>query len=706
MNQAFIHKGTVTLQKIPEPTIQEGFVKIEVAYSCVSTGTEMISIKRSRNSIIKRVIDDPRKMLEIVDVVKNRGLRSAKTKIYSATAGLNSIGYSVAGRIIELGKGVDDFKVGDLVSAGGSGFAVHAEVVVVPKNLVVKLPVGLDLKYASTGTIGAIALHGVRRADLRIGEYGVIYGVGLLGLLALQILKASGVRTACIDINNKRLELGKELGADLVVNPLEEDPVLSIKNWTSGFGTDAVIFMASTDKDEPLSQSFRMCRRKGKVVLVGVSGMNINRSDIYKEEIDFLISSSYGPGRYDNNYELNGNDYPYAYVRWTEKRNMSEYLNLINGKKLNLDKLSPKIYAIEDIAQAYNLIENYPDDHILTILDYKDLDEKFKQNSYGIKSRIIFSEKKICIGLIGAGNFALNTLLPIIIENKDKFYLKTIVDSAGDKAVNASKLFHAEKASSNPDDILNDPDINLVVICTRHNSHTEFVIKGLEQNKHVYVEKPLATTLNELDLIEKFYKENNIITLPILIVGFNRRFSVFAKEIKYALEKRSSPVLLRYRMNAGYVPYDSWIHQDGGRIVGEACHIIDLIQYLTEAEVVDYAVSSINPNMGKFKSSDNRSIMLALTDGSVASIDYFSCGSNKLSKEYLEVYFDNKSIIMDDYKRLIGYDIKMRALQSSIQEKGHKEEWLNIYESIKKGVWPIALENMLLTTKVSILASM
>lgn len=703
MKQLFINKGKASIHNIPQPTVKKGFVKIKVVYSAISAGTEITSVKGSDKNIIQRAIEDPSKVLRVLDIVKSQGLKNATSKVSSATEKLNNSGYSVSGEVIDVGEGVDDFKVGDLVSAGGSGFAVHAAIVVVPKNLVVKVPFGLDLKLASSGTIGSIALHGVRRADLRIGEYAVVFGVGLIGLLALQMLKVSGVKTACVDINAKRLDLAKELGADLIINPLEEDPVLAIKSWTSDYGADAVLFTAATNSDNPLSQSFKMCRRKGRVVLVGVSGMNINRGDIYKDEIDLMISSSYGPGRYDNSYELDGNDYPYAYVRWTENRNIAEYLNLVKGGKINLDKLNPIKYFIDDASKAYHNIENYPENHILTFLEYGESAISPDEKPIIINSAVKHKRDKVIIGLIGAGNFASSTLLPIIFENSDKFYLKTVVNSTGDKAVNVSKQFKAEIASSNPDDIFNDPDIDLVMICTRHNNHTGLVLKSLQSNKHVYVEKPLAITMDEIQNIENYYKLSEYKETPILMVGFNRRFSLYAEEIKNKIDNRTSPVIMNYRMNAGFVPYDSWVHNDGGRIIGEGCHIIDLMTYLTGSEVIEYATSSINPQRGKFKATDNRSITLSFSDGSIAIINYFSCGSKQLSKEYLEVHFDNKSIIMNDYKSLKGFGIKVKSLECSTSRKGHKEEWLALHEGIKNGEWPIPLESMLQTSRLSIL---
>ncbi len=706
MKQVFNSSKGIVVKNVPEPSIKKGFVKIKVAYSCISAGTELSSVKEADKNILSKIIEDPGKIAKVWDIVKTQGVEKAKNKVDSTLEKLSPLGYSVSGEVIEVGQEVDNIKVGDCVAAGGGGFAVHAEFVVVPKNLVVKIPKGVDLLSAATGTIGSIAMQGIRRAELALGEYGVVLGSGLIGLLTAQILKASGVKVACVDINDFRLQLAKELGADLIINSMDENPVNGIQNWTSGHGADAVIFTAATNQDEPLSQAFNMCRKKGRVVLVGVSGMDIKREDIYTKELDFKISTSYGPGRYDENYEIKGNDYPYAYVRWTENRNIASFLELIKEGKVNLDKISPKTYHIEEAGQAYEKLKNEPYSHILTILDYtKQQEIDTDKNAVIVNTHTKINKDKICIGFIGAGNFATGVLLPIIKHNNDKFYLKTIVNSSGDKAYNAANLFKAKMASTDTNVIFEDPEIDLVVICTRHNSHAELVLEALKKGKHVYVEKPLATTLEELEMIQNFYHEETSQLKPVLMVGFNRRFSIYAQELKKALNQRNSPVLLRYRMNAGFVPADNWVHDDGGRIVGEACHIIDLMQYLTNSKIASYAVQHFKPQSGMYLAEDNRSISLSFEDGSIAIIDYFSCGNKNLPKEYLEVHFEGKSIVMDDYKSLTGYGVKIKSHKSVSSEKGHKEEWLALYDSLKKGENPIPLNCLFETTKISILAS-
>lgn len=705
MKQVFASPKGIQVRETPEPSVSKGQVKIKVLYSCISAGTEMANIKGASRGLVERIKGSSEPIKQALDIVKEQGIQGLRSKIEYSMEQLSSSGYSVSGRVVEVGAGVSDFKPGDLVSAGGAGIAVHAEYVVVPKNLVVYVPEGLNPAYASIGTVGSIAMHGVRRAGLTLSEYGVVVGCGLMGLLAIQMMKAAGVKVACTDVNPSRLALAKELGADKVVNSAEEDPVNAVRNWTGGYGADAVLFTAATHSDEPLSQSFRMCRKKGKVVLLGVSGMNINRGDIYKDEIDFLISTSYGPGRYDPEYESKGVEYPYAFVRWTENRNIYSFIELIRDGKISIDKLSPKIYPVSEAEKAFSGIQTNPGEHIVTIIDYTELEKEVEPvKKVKVAEPSPVKKDRISIGLIGAGSFANGTLLPIIASHPDKFYLKTIVNRTGEKALNTAKHYHAEVVSSNNDDVFNDPDIDLVMICTRHNSHADLVLKGLKAGKHVYVEKPLATTAEQLEEIKAFYADGTE-NKPSLMVGFNRRFSPGAKEIKKHLDNRTAPVFIRYRMNAGFMASDVWVHGDGGRIIGEGCHIIDLMQYLVDRDVTACYESHFQPKSGMYLSEDNRFITIEFADGSVAQVEYFSCGSKMLPKEWMEVHWEGKSIILDDYKELQGYGIKVKSCKTEKPAKGHKEEWLALYHALKNGQNAIPIESLLQTTELSILCA-
>ena len=705
MKQIFAsHKG-VTLEDVTSPEVSRGSIKIKVEYSCISAGTEMHNIQGTTKSVFQRVKDSPERIKKAIDVVMESGITKAREQVEASLNRLISSGYSISGQVVAVGKDVSNFKVGDLVAAGGAGIAVHAEYVSVPKNLVVHVPEGLDLSYASIGTVGSIAMQGVRRADLRLSEYGVVIGCGLMGLLAIQMLKASGVKVACTDVNPSRLALAEKLGADKVINSSEEDPVVAIRNWTNGYGVDAALFTAATQSSEPLSQAFRMCRKRGRVVLLGVSGMELKREDMYANELDFLISTSYGPGRYDPDYESKGVEYPYAYVRWTENRNIESFLELIRDGKINIAAMMPKVYKAEEADKAFDGLKSNPGEHIVTLIDYTDLHSEGSNEAVRVHEYLPVKGDRITIGLIGAGGFATGTLLPIIYNNDNKFRLKTIVNRTGEKALNAARQFNAERTSSNIDDILNDPEIDVVMICTRHNNHAELVLKALQAGKNVYVEKPLATTMDQLNMIKQFYKENEGQSVPNLMVGFNRRFSKYAVEVKRHLDKRTAPVFVRYRMNAGFIPADVWVHGDGGRIIGEGCHIIDLMQYLVNKDVTTFSESHFQPKQGMYLSEDNRFITMEFSDGSVAQVEYFACGSKDLPKEYMEVHWEGKSIIMDDFTSLTGYGVKVKQMKETQTKKGHKEEWLALYDCFIKGQNPIDLNCLFKTTELSILSA-
>ncbi len=692
--------------EIPEPQVKAGFIKIKVSYSCISSGTEMSGVMSSKDSLLKKALAKPQKVKEALELLKTKGLKKTLNKIAEVTESYSSPGYSVSGIIEEVGAGVSEFIVGDHVAAGGSGIAVHAEYVVVPKNLATKVPEGIKPEYASLGTVGSIALHGVRRADLRLDEYAVVFGTGLLGIFALQMLLASGVRVACIDISETRLNTAKQLGAEMIINPQTENPVIAIRNWTNNHGADAVLFTAATSESEPISQSFKMCRKKGRVVLVGVADTQIKREDIYKDEIDFLISTSYGPGRYDDKYELEGIDYPYPYVRWTENRNIAEFLRLIRDGQVQVDPLNPRIYKIEDVSRAYADLEDKEFDSLISIISYSHTgrDGESGSKTYLKSPTIPVKKGVINVGLIGAGGFAKSTLLPIITELKDEYALIGIANRNGQKAHAVARQFDAKYATSDYKNILEDESIDLVVICTRHGNHASLVLEALNAKKHVFVEKPLATKVDNLRLIEEFYSGNDP-SKPLLMVGFNRRFSPYTSEIAKATQNRQAPMFIRYRMNAGYIPSDHWVHEDGGRIIGEACHIIDLMVAIVQYPVAEISATAIKPEKGKYLAADNRSITLKFMDGSIAIIDYFAIGNKGLPKENLEVHFDSKTIIVDDYKSMSSHGIKVKPLRSKTPRKGHHEEWLYLYDGLKTGIPPISLDSLISTTYISIVAA-
>lgn len=709
MLQAIVKKGKVIGEEIPAPLVSNGTVLIRVINSCISAGTEMSGVKRSGKSIIKTALEQPENVKEVLSMIKVKGISKTYAKLRGILDSGKVTGYSISGVVLAVGKGVTRFKVGDTVAAAGAGYANHAEYVNVPENLVVKMPPNMDFAKASTVTLGSIALQGVRRTNLKLGEYCVVMGAGILGLLSVQMLRASGVRVAAVDLDEKRLNIAKELGAELIVNASNEDTVKIITNWAGGYGTDAVIFTAATNSNEPLSQSFQMCKKKGHVTLVGVSGMQIKREDIYPKELDFLISTSYGPGRYDKNYEEKGCDYPYAYVRWTENRNMSEYLRLVHNDDIKLDSMTHHIYPIEEVEQAFESLKAEGNKPLIVSLYYGKPNIDNMPNYLNEDKKVFINtnpvnKDAINIALIGAGSFATGMHLPNIQKLKNQYKLYAVMNRTGHKAKAVAKQYEAKYATTNYEDILNDENIDLVLICTKHNSHADLSLKALRAGKNAFLEKPLATNQNELDKIKEFYADG-MGNKPILMVGFNRRFSKYAQEIKRHTDKRINPLFIHYRMNAGYIPLDHWVHENGGRIVGECCHIIDLMTFLTGCKLKSICCEELTPKTEYFTNSDNKTIIMKYEDGSVATIEYFAVGNKKFPKEYMEVYFDEKTIVMDNYQHLKGYGLNIKEIRTKISDKGHLEELKRLYESLKGNApnWPIEYWDMVQTTEATFL---
>lgn len=699
--QAVVRKGKVLAERVPTPNVSEGSVLIKVVNSCISAGTEMSNVSETGKSIIKRALEQPAEVMNALNFAKENGIMKMIQRVKGTLEGGKPTGYSISGVVIGVGKGVTQFEVGDHVTAAGAGIANHAEFVDVPVNLVMPMPKGMDFKLASTVTLGGIAMQGVRRADLKLGEICVVQGAGILGLLAQQMLQAAGIRTIVIDLDNHRLQIAKDLGAELVLNPKDEDIVKRVEAISDGFGADAVLFTAATHSSDPLSTAFNMCKRKGRVVLVGVSGMEIKRGDIYKKELDFLISTSYGPGRYDDNYEKKGLDYPYAYVRWTENRNMTEYLRLVHTGAINLEPLMNAVYPISEVEAAFDVLKNgeHPKP-IISILDYGEdvVSANFKPTDH----KVIIAEtptnkSAVNVAMVGVGSFATGMHLPNLSKESSKFKIKAIVNRTGQKGKAVAQQYNADYTTTKLEDVLQDGDIDLVMITTRHDNHGELVLQSLRAGKNVFVEKPLCTTREELKEIEDFY--NTTENPPLLMVGFNRRFSPHAQEIKKHTDNRTNPLFIQYRMNAGFIPLDHWTHEHGGRIVGEACHIIDLMTFFTGSKITSISTESLSPNTGKISANDNRSIVLKYADGSVCTVQYFAVGSKKLAKEKMEIHFDEKSIEMEDYKSLKGYGVKLKEMTSAMSKKGQLEELDYIYNCLRKnGEWPIALWDMLQTT--------
>ena len=713
MIQAMIRKGRVLCEEVPLPVVSEGSALIKVMYSCISAGTEASSVQASSASLIRRALKQPENVKRVLDMVKSVGISKTFEKIKRRFEEGQSIGYSLSGIVLAVGHGIKDLKMGDRVACAGAGIANHAQYVDVPRNLIVKIPQDLLLQEASTVALGSIAMQGVRRAEITLGEYVVVFGLGNIGQLVLQMAKNAGCKVIGIDLDERRLKIGKENGADLLLNPNDSDLIREVTHFTDGYGADSIIFTAATGSSEPLHQAFRMARKKGRVVLVGVSGMEIKREDIYSKELDFLVSTSYGPGRYDDSYEKKGVDYPYAYVRWTENRNMEEYLREIGEGKIRLKNLIEKVYPIDQIEEAYKELQN-PNRPLLVLLEYDQSLPEDLGNFYQKESKIYLSpaigkkEGVINVGLIGAGSFATSVHLPNLEKLRDKFRIYAVANKTPHRAKEIANRYHAEYATCNVDDVLSDQNIDLVFVTTRHDLHGEYVLKALRAGKHVFVEKPLCIRQEELEQIRDFYSpspETQTLKPPLLMVGFNRRFSKYAQEARRHTEKRMNPLFIHYRVNAGYIPLDHWVHgeEGGGRIIGEACHFIDFFTFLIGCKMREIYTSTLTPKTGSLSSEDNRVIVLNYEDGSVATLEYFATGSKEFGKEYIEIHFDEKTIVIDDYKSIKGYGVKVEEMKGEVSEKGHLKELEVAYEVLHgtRDRWPIELWDFLQTTALT-----
>jgi predicted dehydrogenase/threonine dehydrogenase-like Zn-dependent dehydrogenase len=723
MKQALLSKGRVLPVEVPAPLVSRSSILVKVVNSCISAGTELAAVQGSSKSLIRRAMDQPEKVKRILGMARSEGIAQTFQRIRGKLESSSPIGYSLAGIAVAVGEGINDIRPGDYVAAAGAGIANHAEYVDVPRNLVAPFSRELTFRDASTVTLGAIAMQSVRRAQAQLGEFIVVFGVGVLGQIALQMLGVSGARVIAVDLDDKRLALAKSLGADVCLNTRAENPINAVLHFTNGHGADAVVFSAATTDPKALSDAFAMTRKKGRVVMLGVWGQELKREDIYPKELDFLISTSYGPGRYDDNYELRGLDYPYAYVRWTENRNMEEYLRLLATGKVKVTPLIQAIYPLEQAEAAFKALQSPDDRPLMILLDYGVELSGASSSSAPLSTKIETKSAQrsrtgniIRVGIIGAGVFAEGMHLPNLLRLKDRYEIRAVCDRSGARAQNVAKQFEVRHAITDHRELLADQEIDLVMICTRHNLHSQMVIESLRAGKHTFVEKPLCTTLEQLEEIAAYMRRGEggspspspDSSSPLLMVGFNRRFSPYAREVKKHTDKRINPLFLHYRMNAGYLPLDHWVHTEegGGRIIGEACHILDLFAFLINSPVKAFSVASLTPSTRSVSGSDNKSIALEYEDGSVATLEYFAVGSNALSKENFEVHFDQKSIIVDDYRSMQGFGIKVADLKNPAPEKGHME-MLHALASHLRGETevPIALHSILETTRVSIAAA-
>jgi predicted dehydrogenase/threonine dehydrogenase-like Zn-dependent dehydrogenase len=693
MKQVLLTRAGVEVRDVPEPLVEPGAVLVRVSHSCISVGTEMSGVRESDLPLWKRTLRRPDQVRRLVGLAATEGLDTARAAVRNKLAAVQPVGYSAVGRAIACGDAVADIAVGDRVACAGAQSAHHAEIICVPRNLCVAVPAVVSDRDAATVTLGAIALQGVRRLQPTLGEAVVVIGLGAIGQITVQLLRSAGARTIGVDIDRKRLAEAATLDAG--VHPDDVDPVAQAARLTDGHGADGVIVTAASPSSEVLATAFRMCRRKARVVLVGDVGLNLDRADIYPKELDFLISTSYGPGRYDRGYEESGLDYPIAYVRWTENRNMAEYLRQIADGRVRLDAAAAETFPVERAAEAYRALADPTNRPPFAYLAYPAADASGGPSiDRGAAHRS--AERRggattVRLALVGAGHFAKSMHLPLLQKMRGDFTLRAVVSRRGYEADALARQYEAALSATDVETVLDDPDIDALLIATRHDSHADLVIKALERGKHVLVEKPLCLTPAELGTIEAAVERLGD-RCPVLMTGFNRRFSSHAGAMKVLTDRRSQPFIADYRVNAGEVPLDHWVRgaAGGGRNIGEACHFYDLIGHMAGAAVATIEARAIRPHGGHYARNENFIALLTFADGSIASLTYAALGSVDAPKEHFDVYSDGRVLQIVDFKEFVAAGCKAERINR--HDKGHAGELAAFRRAVLgQAPWPIPL---------------
>jgi predicted dehydrogenase/threonine dehydrogenase-like Zn-dependent dehydrogenase len=702
--------GELTVSDVPAPSARSGGILVRTGASLVSAGTERMVVDFAEKNLLQKARSRPDLVRQTLDKARREGILTTFDAVQNRLDKPMSLGYSSAGTALEIIDKVSPFQIGDRVACAGAGYAVHAEAAWIPKNLVIALPAEVDFESAAFTTLGAIALQGIRLSEVKLRDVAAVIGLGLLGQLAVQMLKAAGAVVIGMDIQPARAELALKLGADAVATSADQMTLLC-DQFSSGHGADVVLITADTKSNQPVELAGHVARDKGMVVAVGSVGMTIPRKIYYEKELDFRISRSYGPGRYDHKYEEEGHDYTYGYVRWTEQRNMQAFVQLLAEGKVDVRPLITHRFPIDDAPKAYELITGKTGEPFLgVVLTYPDSGELRRTVTLrSVEEPPVIKVDHVGLGVLGAGNFATATLLPAV---KDVKTIKLVGVAAGSGLSSraAADRFGFAYCTTDEQEILNDPKVNTIAILTRHNLHARQVIQALEAGKHVFVEKPLCMTEEELKQIISLYTrfQKNGAKTPALMVGFNRRFAPFVVELKRHLERIEEPLMLNYRVNAGFIPPDHWTQnasESGGRLIGEGCHFIDLLTHLTGSRARRVTTRGL-PDSGRY-SQDNLLITIDFADGSIGTVTYVANGDKGFGKEFLEVFGGGLSASLDDYRTLlIRHGAKnVRQTARLRQDKGHKAEWHAFAAHITAGgVAPIPFDEIAHSTKLTLAA--
>lgn len=689
----------LTLTEVPPPAVQPGSVLVRTAFSAISLGTEGMKVTRASKGLLAMARERPDQVRQVLDSVKREGPQATYRKVMNRLDVPNALGYSLAGTVIAVGDNVTEFAVGDHVACAGEGIAAHAEMVCVPRNLCAKVPVGVSLDVAAFATVGAIAMQGVRQSPISVGECVVVIGLGLVGQLAVQIYRAAGCRVLGVDLDPQKCALAVEMGAEMAIN--RSDPHLEphVLQFSDGRGADAVLVTAATQSSDPVQLAVSLCRDRGTVVVLGIVGMEFSFEKAVRKEIQIRMSRSYGPGRYDPQYEVHGVDYPVSYVRWTEQRNMEGFLRLIGAGSVKLGPIITHRFNFSDAEEAYTKVRDRQAGNVMGVLFTYDATTPLAPRIERTVHANAPVSGQVVLGFIGAGNFARNTLLPALKPLPD-VRLRGVANATGLSARFTADRFGFEYCTASYREILDDPAVHLVLVGTRHDLHGPLVMESMQANKAVFVEKPLTINRSELANIIAVQAATN----GQVMVGFNRRFAPATARILEIFGRHSEPLVINYRVNAGFLARDHWIQDaklGGGRILGEACHFIDWMRYVVGAPII--AVNAMGMYNARIYSGDNIVAQFQFSDGSVGNLIYVSNGDSTLAKEYIEVFGQRSSAVIDDFRAMTAYVRgKEQAYKLGSQDKGHAAEMAELVKVVRQGTpMPIPFAELVNVTEAT-----
>lgn len=702
--------GEIAVEDVPAPQVLPGCVLVRVAASVVSAGTERASAEFARKGLLQKAQSRPDLVRDVIQKVQRDGILSALQSVRSRLDQPQTPGYSSAGTVLALGSGVADLRPGDRVACAGAGFAVHAELASVPRLLMARIPAGepqdISLEEAAFATLGAVALHGIRTAEAKIGDTVAVIGLGLLGQLTVQLLRAAGCRVLGMDIDGARADLARRMGAEAAATSSDEFRDLCFQS-SHGVGVDSVLITAETSSSEPVNLAGAIARERAIVAAVGTVGMDIERKLYYEKELDFRVSRSYGPGRYDAAYEQKGRDYPIGYVRWSENRNMESFLQLLAERKVNVGALITHRFPIERARAAYELIMGRSRGPFLgVVIHYSETADAGRTLTLVKSAPPELDGPKaaspdVSVGLLGAGVFACNTLLPALKASSGTILIG-VCAAKGSSAQHAAKKFGFHYCTTNESQILQDSNVNTVVAATRHHLHASQVLAAISAGKNVFCEKPLCLSEDELRLIVRAYLDPSMTRRPALMVGFNRRFAPMIVRLRKFLSPIAEPLSLSCRVNAGSLPRDHWVNdreQGGGRILGEVCHFVDLLMFLAGSQIVEVEARPIG-NSSRY-AGDNVIVSLRFAGGSEGTIHYLANGDRSFSKERIEVFGGGSAAVLDDFRslELSRHGLKQTLRSRWRQDKGHEFEWAAFVQWVEgKREAPIRFDDLVCST--------